>query len=190
MADTDVPPPPGPILGPPSGPHGRFILQHFTPQDDYTERNSPHNQDARLPADMSQFPPNIIVDTFYGCAAFLQWGTLQASEAIMSSTQDLYYDATGSGEDSPGVAEGDEVDMEGGHSPTPIESARDIRARLWAGRHMDSSNRRPSTINEVMDLLLLLRSQSGPEHRETETLRQTQDENFRRDRINAWVQTQ
>jgi hypothetical protein len=183
MADTDVPPSPGPILGPPSGSYGRFILQHFTPQDDYTVRNSPHNQDARLPADMSQFPPNIIVDAFYGCAAFLQWGTPQASEAIVSSTQDLYYDATG-------AAEGGEVDMEGGRSPTPIESLRDIRSRLWAGRHMDSSNWRPSTISEAMDLLLLLRSQLGPEHRETETLQQTQDENFRRDRINAWVQTQ
>jgi hypothetical protein len=130
MADTNVPPSPGPILGPPSGSHGRFILQHFTPQDDYTARNSPHNQDARLPADMSQFPPNIIVDTFYGCAAFLQWGTPQASEAIVSSTQDLYYDVTRSGEDSPGAAEGGEVDMEGGRSPTPIESLRDIRSRL------------------------------------------------------------
>jgi len=189
MADTDVPPSPGPILGPPSGSSGRFILQHFTPQDDYTVRNSPHNQDARLPGDMSQFPPNILVDMFYGCAAFLQWGTPQASEAIEASTQGLYYNANGSGEDSPEEAEDGEVDMEGGREPSPIDSPPEIRARLWADRHMaPSTSRRPGTINEAMDLILLLRSRSGPEHRET--LQQTQDENFRRDRINVWVQTQ
>ncbi len=86
---------------------------------------------------MSEFPPNIIIDMYYGCAAFLQWGIPQAFDAIRLSTEGLYYDETGSGQsDSPREAGGGEVDMEGGRSPTPVESARDRRdrrARLWAG---------------------------------------------------------
>ena len=110
MVDDDVPPSPGPILGPPNASPGRFILQHFTPQDDYTIRNSPHNQDARLPADMSEFPAPIIVEMFYGCVALLRWGIPQASDAIWLLAGSLYYDETGSrvsNKNSLGGAEGD-----------------------------------------------------------------------------------
>jgi hypothetical protein len=95
-----LPPGPGSILGPQSASPGRFTLQQFRQLDQYTIRNSPHNQDARLPADMNQFPPSIIVDMYYGSAAMLQWGIAQSSAAIWSSLESLYYDNIGSGRET------------------------------------------------------------------------------------------
>ena len=98
MNDDNIPPSLGPILGAPSTSPGHFILQHFTPQHKYIVSQSPHNQDAHLPANMSQFPPPVIVDMFYGCAAVLWWGIPQAANAIELSVGSLYYDETGLGE--------------------------------------------------------------------------------------------
>jgi len=189
MSDDDVPPSSGPVFGPPSASPGRFILQHFAPQDEYTVRQSPHNQDARLPADMSQFPPPIIVDMFYGCAAVLRWGIPQASDAIQSSVGSLYYDETGSGEsNSSGEAGDGEDDIEAARSPTPVETPRSKRAKAWASRHCDQTEPRLRTIDEAMDLVMLLWSRSGPKHQERPPT--TQKEDMCRDKVNAWLQTQ
>jgi hypothetical protein len=189
MNDDDIPPSPGPILGPPSASPGRFILQHFTPQHEYIVSQSPHNQDARLPADMSQFPPPIIVDMFYGCAAVLRWGIPQAADAIELSMGPLYYDETGSGESNSSGEAGDGTDdIEAARSPTPVETPRSKRAKAWASRHCDQSEPRLRTIDEAMDLVMLLWSRSGPKHQEE--LPPTQEEDSRQDRVHAWLQTQ
>lgn len=189
MNDNDVPPSPGPILGPPSASPGRFILQHFTPQHEYVVHQSPHNQDARLPADMSQFPPPIIVDMFYGCAAVSRWGIPQASAAIQLSVGSLYYDETGSGEsNSSGGARDGESDIEAACSPTPVETPQSKRAKRWASRHCDQTEPRLNTIDEAMDLVMLLWFRSGPKHQEKPPT--TQEEDVRRDRVHAWLQTQ
>jgi hypothetical protein len=183
MNDNDVPPSPGPVLGPPSASPGRFILQHFTPQQRYLASQAPHNQDARLPADMSQFPPPTIVDMFYGCTAVLRWGIPQASSAIQSLVGSLYYDETGSGEDGDG-----EGDIEAAHSPTPVETPRSKRAKIWAGRHCDQAKPGLNTIDEAMDLVMSLWSRSGHKHQEEPLT--TQEEDMCRDRVQAWLQTQ
>ena len=176
MNDNDVPPSPGPIFGLPSASPGRFILQHFMPQHEYLASQSPHNQDARLPADMSRFPPPTIVDMFYGCAAVLRWGIPQASSAIQFSVGSLYYDETGEG------------DNEVAPSPTPVESPQSKRAKFWAGRHCDQTEPRLNTIDEAMDLVMFLWSRSGHKHQEKPLT--TQEEDVRRDRVHAWLQTQ
>jgi hypothetical protein len=189
MNDDDIPPSPGPILGPPSASPVRFILQHFTPQHEYIVSQSPHNQDARLPADMSQFPPPIIVDMFYGCGAVLRWGIPQAADAIELSMGSLYYDETGSGESNSSGEAGDGMDdIEAARSPTPVETSRSKRAKAWASRHCDQSEPRLRTIDEAMDLVMLLWSRSGPKHQEEPP--PTQEEDSRQDRVHAWLQTQ
>jgi hypothetical protein len=187
MNDDGVPPSPRPTPGPPSASPGRFILQHFAPQDDYLVSQSPHNQDARLPADMSQFPPPVIVDMFYGCAAVLRRG-MQAADAIQLLAGSLYYDGTGSGESNSSGEAGDEDDDIVAGSPTLVdESPRSRRVKGWASRHCDQSEPRLSTIDEAMDFVMFLWSRSGPKRRDKPP--PTQEEDMRRDRVYEWVQT-
>ena len=179
MDDGDVPHCPLQRRGPPSASPGRFILQHFKRQEWEVTDVAPHNQDARLPADMSQFPPPVIVDMFYGCCALAQWGISQAKDAIRLSAGPLYYDGTGSGGADP--AEDSEDDTEAARS-------RSKRARARAARHCDQSERRQSTLDEAMDLLLILWSRSAPKRQEKPP--STQEEDMRRDRVKEWLQTQ
>lgn len=170
MSEQDVPPSAGPIRGPQSASPGRFTLQHFRQLDEYTIRNSPHNQDARLPPDMNQFPPPIIVDMYYGCAAILQWGIDQSSAAIWSSVESLYYSNTCSERESS----------------LKLEDA-DIRAKKWADRRLAQAGSQLNTMDKAMDLVILLWSQPGPGHREEPPPTQ---EDFRRERVDAWLRTQ
>jgi hypothetical protein len=185
LVERDVPPSPGPIRGPQSASPGRFTLQHFRQLDEYTIRNSPHNQDARLPANMNQFPPPIIVDMFYGCAAVLQWGLPQSSAAIWSSVDSSYYDNTGLGGESS--SERDDADGEGDTDGGNETDARDIRTRKWANRKCAQAGSQLNTIDEAMDLVILLWSQPGPGHREEPPPTQ---EDFRRERVDAWLRAQ
>jgi hypothetical protein len=192
LFEDDVPPSPGPIRGPQSASPGRFTLQHFRQLDDYTIQNSPHNQDARLPADMNEFPPPIIVDMYYGCAAVLQWGIAESSAAIWSSVESSYYDNTGSGRGSSSERDDtDEDDDADGGDETDGGEARetpqDIRAEDRANRKRAQSGSQLNTIDEAMDLVILLWSQPGPGHREAPSPMQ---EDFRRERVDAWLQAQ
>jgi hypothetical protein len=168
MGDDDVPLSPRPIHGPPRVSPGRFILQHLAPQEDAIEQIFPHNQDARLPADMSQFPPPVIIDMLYGCAALSQWGipqTIKAIDLLAKPSFDI---------------------AKAARSPRPsIEAPRPKRAKKQAGRHCDQSER-PITMDKAMDLISILWSRSCPQPQEEPP--PTQD--MCRDRVNAWLQTQ
>jgi hypothetical protein len=131
MGDDDVPPSPGPTLG--TSP-GRFILQHFVALPDAVASVCPHNKNARLPDNMSQFLPPTIVDMLYGSTAIMQWGVPEATKAIRLSAQSLYYDGTGSGGlNLSREAEDEEDDTEAiPVCPPPVESARSKRAKKWA----------------------------------------------------------
>ena len=190
MNDDDVPPSPRPIAGPPSASPGRLILQHFTPLHQNIVSQAPHNWNARLPADMSQFPPPIILDLFYGCAAVLRWGIAKATSVIQSSMGSLYYDRMGSGEsDSSGGSSGEDDVIKATGSPTLVgESPWSRRSKAWANRHCDRSEPCPGTLDEAMDLVSLLWWRSGLKHQEKPP--PTQEEDLRQDRIHAWLQTQ
>lgn len=185
MSEQDVPPSAGPIRGPQSASPGRFTLQHFRQLDEYTIRNSPHNQDARLPPDMNQFPPPIIVDMYYGCAAILQWGIGQSSAAIWSSVESLYYSNTGSERESSSKRE--DADGEGDADVKDTEPPWDIRAKKWADGRLAQAGSQLNTMDKAMDLVILLWSQPGPGHREEPPPTQ---EDFRRERVDAWLRTQ
>jgi len=192
MINDDVPPSPGPILGPPSTSPGRFILQHFTQQDSYTIHNSPHNQDARLPADMSGFPPPIIVDMFYGCAALLQWGIPMACDAIELSVGSLYYDGDGNGNgaglgglDLSGGAGDREDGTEAARSPTPTETPQ---PKQKSQARQCNQSKPHLNMDKAMDLIQSLWARSGPRHQERSP--STQERQLSQDRVNAWLKTQ
>jgi len=44
---------------------------------------APHNQDARQPADASEWLPTIIITFFYGCAALNTWGCVSVSTSFI-----------------------------------------------------------------------------------------------------------
>lgn len=146
-------------------------------------RNAPHNQDARFPADMSKFPHPIIVDMYYGCAALLRWGTPQAIEAIQSSVGSLYY-----GEELRDSSGEDKNGEEDTLTPTAPDTARSTQARLWAIQH-DQPHTGIRTVDEAMDLIMLLWSRSAPAHQEELPAIQ-KEEDLGRERVNAWRQTQ
>jgi hypothetical protein len=129
---------------------------------------------------------------FYGCAAVLQWGLPQSSAAIWSSVESSYYDNTGSGrgssserDDAYGEGDTDGGDETDAREATP--TSRDIRTRKWANRKCAQAGSQLNTIDEAMDLVILLWSQPGPGHREEPPPTQ---EDFRRERVDAWLRAQ
>ncbi|KAF5384121.1 hypothetical protein D9615_003273 [Tricholomella constricta] len=177
MNDDDVPPSPLPIPGPPSASPGRFILQHFVPLYEAIETHAPHNQDARLPADMNQFPPPTILDMFYGCTTVLRWKTIGAGKYIESLAGPQYYDKAGSGL----LTRGEDDVIEAAGSPTLVEeSPRSRRAKARASRHCDQSETGLRTIEEAMDFVSLLWMRSAPKRQEMPP--STEEEDLRRER--------
>jgi hypothetical protein len=69
-------------------------LQHFHDPTRVDNIIFPHNQDARPPADLTNWPPALIMDVVYGCAAVLKWGQKQSVDDIQKITQPIYYDPT------------------------------------------------------------------------------------------------
>jgi len=134
---------------------------------------------------MNQFPPPIIVDMYYGCTAILQWGIAQSSAAIWSSVGSSYYDNAGSGRESS--SEWDDADGGDGADGGDDTDGRGLRAKRWANRNCAQSGSHLNTIDEAMDLVMLLWSQPGPEYREEPSSTQ---EDFRRERVDAWLQAQ
>jgi hypothetical protein len=82
-----MPPSPNPIRGPQTNALGRFILYHFREHNDFATIFYPHNQNARQPAGANVFPPDVLVDMWYGCAALLQWGMNETVDRIRHSVE-------------------------------------------------------------------------------------------------------
>lgn len=70
----------------------RLTLQHFFEiLSDITLQYAPNNKDARLPTDLSQWPPAIIVDFMYGAAALKKWGLKAGIDKLRKITEETYY---------------------------------------------------------------------------------------------------
>jgi len=178
LSDDDVPPSPGPICGPQSNTPGRFILQHFIEQPNVAATSSfRHNQNARQPIDMNNFPPPVLIDMWYGCAALKQWGDTSIINTIWSSMESRYYDGLGRGYDSG---------KDRSNKPEEKLTERGIRTRKRENRTQSRSHL--STMEDAFDILMILSRK--PEHRDQDDLPSTQEENLSRDKVNAWLQAQ
>ena len=51
----------------------RLTLQHFNNADKFAAEFAPHNSDARM-SDNAEWPPDLLFDVAYGCAAPRWWG--------------------------------------------------------------------------------------------------------------------
>ena len=119
--------------------------------------SAPHNQDARRPANTGDFPPPIIVDMFNGRPALLQWGMQEGRDGIWSSAQLCIMICLNQERMDRRVG----LDTEEARLPTPLVTPRFTRGKKRQGRDHQS---RASAMNETMDLVALLWSQSGPKH--------------------------
>ncbi|KAF9519398.1 hypothetical protein BS47DRAFT_31129 [Hydnum rufescens UP504] len=142
---------------------------------------------------MTTFPPPVIVDMFYGCAAVSKWGFKESTEVVWSSVRSLYYDNVGSGSgNSPGrdySRGGGNIKSKYPDPPEEKETSRSIRAKKRPDRDHGISSLRAARkrMEEAMDLVMLLWAQSRPAQNEKETLTQVSSV---QDKVTLWLQTQ
>ncbi|KIL55822.1 hypothetical protein M378DRAFT_90221, partial [Amanita muscaria Koide BX008] len=80
----------------------RLTLQHFNAPDAVTTYVAPHNSDARQLVDHDDWPPPLLFDIAYGCAALNTWGVPQFVNLARQRTRDIYYH-NDSGDGEPDV---------------------------------------------------------------------------------------
>ncbi len=67
-----------------------ITFQHFNTNDSVLARSAPHNCDATI-ADSDEWPPDLIFDVAYGCAALAKWGTRSFIQFAQGHTYKIYY---------------------------------------------------------------------------------------------------
>jgi hypothetical protein len=193
-----VPPSPRPIRGPQTNTQGRFILHHFREQldNDFATTFYPHNQNTRQPAGANVFPPDVLVDMWYGCAALLQWGMNETVDRIWHSVESQYHDNVNSngGRLTPrkGKEKAHSVGVEGAGSPGNHDSngGDDLNGgslTLPEGART-APTPRLKTMDDAMDFLLLLWSHQNSGHREDPSI-STQEKEHSRDKVTSWLQS-
>ncbi|KIL55307.1 hypothetical protein M378DRAFT_188679 [Amanita muscaria Koide BX008] len=80
----------------------RLTLQHFNAPDAVTTHVAPHNSDARQRMDHDDWPPPLLFDIAYGCAALNTWGVPQFVNLARQRTRHIYYDDDDSGDGGDG----------------------------------------------------------------------------------------
>src|SRR6266550_7471150 len=70
----------------------RLTFQHFNIPDALTTLGAPHNSDARQRVDHDDWPPPLLFDVAYGCAALNTWGVPQFMNLARQRTRHIYYD--------------------------------------------------------------------------------------------------
>ncbi|KAF8340798.1 hypothetical protein F5887DRAFT_1136407 [Amanita rubescens] len=70
----------------------RLTIQHFNAPDIGTRILAPHNSDARQHVDHDDWPPPLLFDVAYGCAALNSWGVPQFVNLARQRTRHIYYD--------------------------------------------------------------------------------------------------
>ena len=193
MSDDDIPPSPLPVCGSQSNPPGRLILQHFIEQSHRTATLSyPHNQDARQPTDMNNFPPPVITDMLYGCAALLRWGNDQTASTIGSSVRSSYYDSVGLRGEGPS---GDR-DLDGVHDSyrdkksQPKDKFTELGPRTKKQANRTKFGPQLKTMNDALDLLMMLSYKLESRNQDSEDTSPSQEENLSRDKVSEWLQNQ
>jgi len=75
------------VLVPGSDSSERLTLHYFREPDTSFMKQ---NQDARPPDDLTSWPPSIIMDFVYACAALKKWGSPECVTAILQTNQSSY----------------------------------------------------------------------------------------------------
>jgi hypothetical protein len=68
----------------------RLTFQNFSNDNSVVNLIAPHNSDVRI-ADSDKWPPPLIFDIAYGCAALNTWGVPAFNDFARTQTRDIYY---------------------------------------------------------------------------------------------------
>ena len=114
----------------PSDAHNRLTIHHFAVRDQITAFVAPHNSDARR-SDSDDWPPPLIFDVSYGCAALKTWGVPTFMDFTQIRTRHIYYnDGDNNGDENGDSGDGGpSVDGQGGRSSQQI-----IDRDAWAAK--------------------------------------------------------
>lgn len=79
----------------------RLTFQHFNNSDIVVNDIAPHNSDARI-SDSEDWPPPLIFDVAYGCAALKTWGVPAFLNFSRTQTRNIYYNNNNRNENGDG----------------------------------------------------------------------------------------
>ena len=194
LSADDVPRSSSQVSGP--GSSARLTLHYFCEHD---ESLVPQNTDARLPHNNSAWPPSIITDFVYACAALKKWGSDDCLSAIFEETQKQYYPDNASNQGGMSRKLERQMQERKGQEKARRErfEAREEKKPevLTAGNGKTRESSDPSPkgcqeleIGDIMDWVSSLWSKHAKRHEISQELQQRRDES--NPRVREWVETQ
>jgi hypothetical protein len=177
-----------------NSPTSRLTLQHFVVDDllgPVLPTIAPRNSDARQPEDTTEWPPAVIVDLFYACAALKAWAPTTFSKYVREQTRDAYYDIARDGDSAP-----DDHPLGGGSGYTnvPTVGQESDRTRLYKARTGDNTGtvrlageREEMSLSDWMDGVKALWMQAAREGKQK--LPGASDLSRNEDDIKTWLQS-
>ena len=196
MTVDDIPYNPSRAVGEQS-PAARLTLQHFASEDRLGPAMNilaPRNSDARLPEDTSEWPPAIIIDLFYACAALRAWGPKPFFDSARERSRKKYYDNTGDDDNDEPV--GGPVGGPG-HADVRLGDQGTERSRRYEARNMRkmqtarSMDQSKDSFLSLMDEVLALWMRNSKE-RKRKAQRQSDgvsDPTCKHDDIKKWLKS-
>jgi hypothetical protein len=143
-----------------------------------TVYHAPHNQDARLPNNVRDWPSSLIVDAFYGCAAIRKWGVVGCVKLIQNTVHFRYYDTSLDN----GESDGSNDKNHQGKSDSAQAQAKARQQRTARRAAEGTGDSQAISMADAMDLLLSLWRQVGTRPQ------QQYREPDQHDKVLAWLQ--
>jgi len=142
----------------------RVTFQHFTTNDCNLAMLAPHNCDATI-ANSDEWPPDLIFDVAYGCAALDKWGTRLFIQFAQKNTYGIYYNDGANGDD----ANGGDGDDRNPYNPPQHRKECAERAARRAGRSVGQETTIASAgeIPDLHNMILGLWQRSAKEDQHT-----------------------
>lgn len=181
LSRDDIPPSPRPV----DAIHTeRLTLQHFQDPSCGTTLISPHNQDARLPADLQDWPPILITNFVYGCTVVKCWGNMDSITTLQKLTQDTYYNPEAQTQMDDQAK--DACHMEQHKVWADRLSKRN--ADQGAGQGVGEAEQQEMSMEDIMDFVACLWHQSS--RSEMPMQQGPSEEDVSREKVEAWLQSQ
>jgi hypothetical protein len=141
-----------------------------------------NNSDARQPSNTNKWPPALIVDFFYGCAALAAWSPRPFKAFIKKLNFDDYYDMSGT------ISE--ELDKEEGTSSRQT-MAKERVTRYEARGKKRNEGGDGGGFGEAMDLVMSLWMRHSRSHQLEQDIAHLPEVNHSlQERVEAWLGTQ
>jgi hypothetical protein len=136
----------------PSAADRRLTLQHFNNRDHVVDRNAPHNLDARQ-SDSDEWPPPLIFDVTYGCAALKMWGEHMFVNFAEEHVRNIYYNREDNGGDGGGGSRngGNRGDGKPDDGQSEKHSQQVHGHDAWTERRMKACQRANNTGDSDLD---------------------------------------